>query len=262
MEKPIASSLKEASQLVQLAHAKERTLQVGHVERFNPAWQLALSHFSSDAVRYIEAAREGTYTGRSTDIGIVMDLMIHDIDLVLCIVQSPVDSISAFGWSVLGEHEDFATACLRFRNGSIANLRASRIASIQKREMQVYADDGLTEINFATNTVNHTSAVDDVANGSRQADRLSPELRAKVKDSLFVDWINKVESKADASNAILREQTEFVDAIQSGKPVTVTGEHGHRALEVAARILEQIAINRPARAIIPAAARFSQTKAA
>jgi len=262
MEKPIASSLKEATQLVQLAHAKERTLQVGHVERFNPAWQLALSHFSSDAVRYMEAAREGTYTGRSTDIGIVMDLMIHDIDLILSTVPSPVDSISAYGWSVLGEHEDFATACLRFRNGTLANLRASRIASIPKRQMQVYADDGLTEIDFATNTVNHTSAVDDVANGSRQADRLPPELRAKVKDSLYIDWLNKVETKAEASNAIHREQTEFVDAIRFGTPVTVTGEHGHRALEVAARILEQIAIGRPVRAIIPAAARFGKTKAA
>ena len=262
MEKPIASSLKEASQLVQLAHAKERTLQVGHVERFNPAWQLALSHFSSDAVRYIEAAREGTYTGRSTDIGIVMDLMIHDIDLVLSAVLSPVDSISAYGWSVLGEHEDFATACLRFRNGTIANLRASRIASSPKRHMQVYADDGLTEIDFATNTVNYTSAVEEVANGSRQADRLPPELRAKVKDSLFADWLNKVEIKAVASNAIEHEQTEFIGAIRSGTPVTVTGEHGYHALEVAARILEQIAINRPTRAIIPAAARFGQTKAA
>jgi len=262
IEKPIASSLKEASHLVQLAQAKQRTLQVGHVERFNPAWQLALSHFSSDTVRYIEAAREGTYTGRSTDIGIVMDLMIHDIDLILSTVLSPVDSISAYGWCVLGEHEDFATACLRFRNGTIANLRASRIASISKRQMQVYADDGLTEIDFATNTVNHTSPVHDVANGSRQADRLPPELRAKVKDNLYVDWLNKIDTKAEASNAILREQTEFVEAIRSGTPVTVTGEHGHRALEVATRILEQIAINRPVRAIIPAATRFGQTKAA
>ena len=262
MEKPIASSLKEANQLVQLAQAKNRTLQVGHVERFNPAWQLASSCFSNDTIRYIEAAREGTYTGRSTDIGIVMDLMIHDIDLILSAVNSPVDSISAYGWSVLGENEDFATACLRFRNGAIANLRASRIASVPKRQMQVYADDCLTDIDFATNTVNQTSPVEDVANGSRQADRLPPELRAKVKDSLFVDWLNKVETKAEPSNAIQREQTEFIQAIQFGKSVTVTGEHGYRALEVAARILDQIAINRPGRAIIPAAAQFGQTKAA
>ena len=262
MEKPIASSLKEASQLVQLAHAKQRTLQVGHVERFNPAWQLASSHFSCETIRYMEAAREGTYTGRSTDIGIVMDLMIHDIDLVLSAVQLPVDTISAYGWSVLGEHEDFATACLRFRNGTIANLRASRIASAAKRQMQVYADDGLTEIDFATNTVSHTSAVEDVANGARQADRLPPELRAKVKESLFVDWLNKVDTTAVPANAIQQEQNEFLLAIRSGKAVTVTGEHGQRALEVAARILEQIAINRPVRDIIPAAAKFGQTKAA
>ncbi len=262
MEKPIASSLEEARQLILLAKSNSCTLQVGHVERFNPAWQLASSHFRNDTIRYIEAVREGTYTGRSTDIGIVMDLMIHDIDLILSVVKVPIDSVSAYGWSVLGKTEDFATACLRFRNGTIVNLRASRIAPVQKRSMQVFSDNSLTDIDFASNAVSQTSPLDDVADGSRLADQLPADLRAKVKDNLFVDWLQKVEHKAVPTNAIELEQREFVLAIRDGNPVTVTGEHGYQALEVAASILEQIAINRPGRAIIPAAGRFGKTRAA
>ena len=262
MEKPIASSLAEAWQLVQLARSNQCTLQVGHVERFNPAWKLASGKFANENIRFIEAAREGTYTGRSTDIGIVMDLMIHDIDLILSIVNAPVDSISAYGWSVLGQHEDFASASLRFRNGTVANLRASRISPVSKRQMQIYTDQGLTEIDLALNSVSRTSAVDDVANGSRQADELSAELRFKVKDSLFVDWLSKVEHKAIPVNAIEQEQFEFVNAIRTDSPVTVTGERGYEALELATRILDQIANNRPGRSIIPSADRFGITKAA
>jgi predicted dehydrogenase len=145
MEKPIASSLRQASELLQLAKSNSCTLQVGHVERFNPAWQKADALVASQSIRYIEAVREGTYTGRSTDIGIVMDLMIHDIDLVLSAVNDSVESVQAFGWSVLGEHEDFATACLRFQNGTIAQLRASRIAPVARRQMQLYSEGGLVE---------------------------------------------------------------------------------------------------------------------
>ena len=262
MEKPIASSLAEASQLVQLAKANSCTLQVGHVERFNPAWQLACSQLHADSVRYIEAAREGVYTGRSTDIGIVLDLMIHDIDLILSLVNSSVDSVSAYGWNAIGETEDFATACLKFRNGAVANLRASRISPTPKRSMQLYTDDGFVEIDFSSSVVSNTCAVEDVANGLRQADMLPPDQRAKVKDSLFVDWLSKVDTKATPVNAIEQEHCEFILAIQSGKKVSVTGEQGYHALEVAARILDQIAMNRPSRSIIPAAARFGKTKAA
>ncbi len=262
MEKPIASTLEEARELALLAKSNNCTLQVGHVERFNPAWRFASTHFRNDTIRYIEAVREGTYTGRSTDIGIVMDLMIHDIDLILSVVNAPIDSVSAYGWSVLGETEDFATACLSFRNGTMVNLRASRIAQVPKRSMQIYSDLGLTDIDFALNSVSRTSALDDVADGSRRADQLPADLRAKVKDNLFVDWLQRVEHKALPANAIELEQKEFILAIRNGNPVTVTGEHGCQALAVASNILDQIAINRPGRAVIPAAGRFGKTKAA
>ena len=262
IEKPIASTLEQTSELVQLAKSHKCTLQVGHVERFNPAWQQASTQWNGQSVRYIEATREGTYTGRSTDIGVVMDLMIHDIDLILSTIESPVEHVHAYGWSVLGAHEDFATASIHFRSGAIARLRASRISPIPKRQMQIYLDDSLFEIDLALGTISRTAPHADVANGIRQADLLSPELRLKVKDSLFTDWLHKVDAKAATRNAIECEQNEFIEAIHSSAPVTVTGEHGYQALALAVQILDQIEMNRPSRDIIPAATRFGQTRAA
>jgi len=262
MEKPIASSLREASKLVQLAQTNQRVLQVGHVERFNPAWMLAAKQLDFPSIRYVEAVREGTYTGRSTDIGIVLDLMIHDIDLILSAIDSPVEHVNAFGWSVLGEHEDFATANIRFKNGSVAQLRASRVSPVAKRHMQIYSEEGLTELDLAAGVVSTTFAVPDVANGKRQADQLSAELRSKVKDNLYVEWLNKQEYKAEPCNAIALEQNEFITAVTGNASVTVSGEHGYRALELATRILDEIDANKPARSVIPSAARFGQSKAA
>ena len=262
IEKPIASSLREAAELVQLAKRNQRTLQVGHVERFNPAWQYAVSQIDLESVRYLEAAREGTYTGRSTDIGIVMDLMIHDLDLILQTVNSPVDHVHAYGWSVLGKHEDFAVAGVHFKNGVVGHFRASRISPIAKRTMQVHTDTGVLDIDFATSSVTKTEPVQDVLDGVRQADSLPAAERAKVKDSLFTNWLGRQQTQVEPKNAIELEQNEFFNAIRDVTPVTVTGEHGYQALELAERILDQIAINRPARGIIPAADLFGKSKAA
>lgn len=262
IEKPIASSLKEAAELVLLAQRNQRTLQVGHVERFNPAWQHVVSQLDLDTVRYLEAAREGTYTGRSTDIGIVMDLMIHDLDLVLQTVQSPVAHVHAYGWSVLGKHEDFAVAGVHFKNGMVGHFRASRISPIAKRTMQIHTDTNVLDVDFATGTVTKTEPVEDVLSGARQADALPAEERSKVKDSLFTNWLNCQETKVEPKNAIESEQNEFFNAILNEQPVSVPGEHGYQVLELAERILDQIAINRPARHIIPAADQFGKSRAA
>lgn len=262
IEKPIASSVSEAQELVRLASRQRLTLQVGHVERFNPAWQHVLANLNGASIRYVEAAREGTYTGRSTDIGIVMDLMIHDLDLVLQSVDSTVSDVHAYGRNILGQQEDFAAASVAFKNGAIAHFRASRVSPVAKRSMQVHTELTVFDIDFAVGTVTETTPAQDVLDGSRQADSLSPELRAKVKDTLFGDWLTQCETKIEPRNAIELEQNEFFASIQGTAAVTVTGEHGTQALELASRILEQIAQNRPARDIIPAAAIFAKTRAA
>ncbi|MEQ1826186.1 MAG: Gfo/Idh/MocA family oxidoreductase [Pirellula sp.] len=262
VEKPIASSLRQANELVQLANAHNRTLQVGHVERFNPAWREATDQLSESKVHYIEASREGTYTGRSTDIGVVMDLMIHDIDLILSAIDSPIESVQAYGWSVLGEHEDFAVAMLKFRSGALAHLRASRISPISKRFMQIYSECGSMDIDFAAGTVLSTVLHRDVAMGNRRADQLSYELRAKVKDSLFQDWLCKTETKPPSVNAIQQEQEEFISAIRESRPVTVGGTQACNALELASRILEQIELQQAPPDVIPMRTPYAKPKAA
>lgn len=257
MEKPIAATTDEAHRLVALAHENQCTLQVGHVERFNPVWTTASSAWNRDSIRYIEAAREGTYTGRSTDIGIVMDLMIHDIDLILSLVQSPIESVHAYGWNVLGKHEDFAMAQLRFRNGTLAQLRASRIAEGPKRTMQVYSDEGICHLDFAAGTVVKVDPHADVASGHRQADDLPADLRSKVKDQLFGEWLSKTEIKPAGVNAISLEHREFLLAITTGQPVTVNGHAGAAAISIAMEIIQSIARGQPNQAIIPAADRFA-----
>ncbi|MCU0712589.1 MAG: Gfo/Idh/MocA family oxidoreductase [Pirellula sp.] len=257
IEKPIATNSTEAKQLVDQANAKGLTLQIGHVERFNPVWTAAKRTIDSHAIRYIEATREGCYTGRSTDIGIVLDLMIHDIDLVLSIVPSSVERVSAFGWTVLGQHEDMAVAQLVFRNGTMAQLRASRVSESMNRCMQIGCDTELTRIDFAQGTVTRTRPHDDVLEGKRLADKLPPMERAKVKDVLFSEWLHKTEDKPAAANAIAMEHDEWLQAIRYGRDVTVPGIMGAQALKTAEQIIDALSTSRSGAFVIPAADRFA-----
>ena len=147
VEKPLAASLAEAEELVSLAHANAALLQVGHIERFNPA----LSALDGLAIRpkYIAAERLSTYTFRSTDIGVVLDLMIHDLDVVLSLVPTPVRSVSAVGVSVFGGHEDIANARIEFEDGCVANLSASRASYQAVRKMRLYGAEGYATLDFA-----------------------------------------------------------------------------------------------------------------
>lgn len=257
IEKPIATNSTEAKQLVDLANAQGLTLQIGHVERFNPVWTAAKETIDAHSIRYIESTREGCYTGRSTDIGIVLDLMIHDIDLILSIVPSSVERVHAFGWTVLGQHEDMAVAQLVFRNGTMAQLRASRVSESMNRCMQICCDTELTKIDFAQGTVTRTRPHDDVLEGKRLADQLPPLERAKVKDALFSEWLHKTEIKPAAANAITMEHEEWLHAICHGRDVTVPGIMGAQALKVAEQIMNALSLNRRESFVIPAADRFA-----
>lgn len=251
MEKPIASTVEQATELVQLANERNCVLQVGHVERFNPAWLAIRDQTTRDSIRYIEAIREGTYTGRSTDIGIVMDLMIHDIDLILSLVKDPVEKVHAFGWSVLSQHEDFAVAQLQFKNGTLAQLKASRVSETANRCMQLFCDEAIKKVDFSSAKVSILEPLADVANGERQADALEASERSQVKDQLFSKWLKKTEINPPATNAIVDEHHEFFQAIQNGQPVTVSGVEALAALQVACSIVEAIRKGTPFESIIP-----------
>src|SRR4051812_40042527 len=148
IEKPLATSLAEAESLVALARARGAVLQVGHIERFNPA----LSALEGLPLRpkYITCERLSTYTFRSTDIGVVLDLMIHDLDLVLSMNPSPVRAVAAVGVSVFGGHEDIANARVEFEDGCVANLTASRVSYVAARKMRLWGAEGFATLDFAT----------------------------------------------------------------------------------------------------------------
>ena len=147
VEKPMASSLAESEELVAQARASRAVLQVGHIERFNPA----LRALEKLAVRpkFVNAERLSTYTFRSTDIGVVFDLMIHDLDLLLSLIAAPVRSVAAVGVSLFGEHEDVANARVEFEDGSVANLTASRASYTPSRKMRIWGAEGYASLDFA-----------------------------------------------------------------------------------------------------------------
>jgi len=223
IEKPIATSVQQAKELVRLAESRNAKLQVGHVERFNPVWEALQERIEPASVQYIESRREGVYTGRSTDIGIVLDLMIHDLDLILSLIDSPVSNIRASGRCVLGEHEDLAIADLEFQNGARAHLRASRISSATARVMEIQSKRQWYDLDFASNTLVCTRVHSEVENGQLRADALEATERAKVKDELFTRWLERTEITPSVGNAIQAEHSDFFESIRSGRVPRVTG---------------------------------------
>lgn len=242
VEKPLASTPDQAARLVQIANRHSLTLQVGHVERFNPSWTAVQSHLGSP--KYIDCVRAGSYSGRSTDIGVVHDLMIHDIDLVLSLVRCPVASVSACGLALLGQREDLAEARVHFENGCIANFKASRLSLEASRKMSVYTTSSMAEIDFGNNTVRLIKPSEEVLEREIQLDHLSAEARAEAKSHIFGHYFAVETLPAQPRNAILDEHNDFALSIRTKTAPSVTGEDGQRALELASRILQVIESHR------------------
>lgn len=242
VEKPITLSVADADELVATAAARGLVLQVGHVERFNPALIAAQPHLAEP--KYVEATRAGTFTCRSTDIGVVLDLMIHDIDVVLSIVRDEVVQVQALGAAVFGPNEDWAQARLTFAGGCVANLSASRVATQPQRWLHVATHDRFTTVDFAARTAQVMRPTEAVLAGQIDVNGAAPEEKKHLKDHLFSDYLPLAQLPVVETNALLEEQKQFVAAIQSGASVSVSGHDGRRALDVAERILVAIAAHR------------------
>ncbi len=239
VEKPLASTPDQAQRLVQIARSHARVLQTGHVERFNPTWTVAAPHLGRP--KFIDSVRAGSYSGRSTDIGVVMDLMIHDIDLILSLDRSPVEDIQASGLAVLGTHEDMAEARLTFASGCVANLRVSRLATEATRRMQLYTTKGYADINFSASEVQIIQPNEEVLSRSVALDELPMAQRLAARASIYDKLLQRQTLPAPSRNAILDEHNDFALSIQTGCSPSVTGEDGARAVEVAARVLAALA---------------------
>jgi predicted dehydrogenase len=218
IEKPIASTREEARELIDAASKGDRILQVGQVERFSAALRGILPMLQRP--RFIEAHRIGPYPARCTDVSVVLDLMIHDLDIVAQLAGSEVDRIDAVGIPVLSSTEDIANARIRFANGCILNITASRVSLEKMRKIRLFQADAYISIDLATNKIV-------VIRRGGPGDGGSPEILAENLEF-------------DAADALLAEDRAFVEAVRSRGIPHVTGQDGYRALDLALRIQESI----------------------
>ena len=222
VEKPLASSLAEAELLVSLSHATGALLQVGHIERFNPA--LSALHQMAIRPKYISAERLSTYTFRSTDIGVVLDLMIHDIDLVLSLVSAPVRSVSAVGVSLFGEHEDVANARVEFENGTVANLTASRASYTALRKMRIWSTEGYASLDFAAKSATLVQPSDEFLSGRLDLDGVDLSQPMAVKEHLFGKVLRVDQVQTAGREPLALEIEDFVHALRGGTRPRVGGD--------------------------------------
>jgi len=237
VEKPLARTLAEAEELVALA-AKNRTpLQVGHVERFNPAVKAVLDRVHRP--RFIETHRLSPFRFRSTDIDVVMDLMIHDLDIVLHLAGSPLAKVDAVGVSLLFGAEDIANARLEFENGCVANLTASRISDKSMRKTRIFTEDHYVSIDTLERTVRLYRTTPQLAEAlAKMPEDREPSLADLA--SIPKEFYSIEEIKLPEEEPLGNEMRAFVEcARRRGEPV-VPGEHGVRAMKAAARVVEEM----------------------
>jgi predicted dehydrogenase len=238
VEKPLAQTPREAEDLVELAEHQGIVLQVGHIERFNPAFE-ALQALPLRP-KYITSERCGGFTGRSTDIGVVLDLMVHDLDLVAALVRAPVRSVQALGVSVLGGHEDMAQARVIFANGCIADLSASRVHPASVRRMQVWGAEGFAGIDFAHRRLTLMQPATHLRQGRMDSRRLDPLLQTSLRTELFGKHLEVAERDCNAGDQLTRELEEFVHCVRTGQKPRVDGSAGRQAVDLAWQVLESL----------------------
>lgn len=239
VEKPVCRTVAEANDLIDLADRAGVPLQVGHIERFNPAFEELLKR--PIRPRFIEAERHGPFTGRSVDIGAVLDLMIHDLDLLLALVGSPVKAVSAVGAAIFGGHEDMVNARLEFENGCVAHITASRITKLPKRRLRIWASEGYAGIDFVSRKLTLVQQSEEVRRFGLRVDRMDAAAKARLKDEIFGRYLQVLNLDGDRKgDQLTAELKHFVDCVRTGRKPRVTGEDGRDALELAERVLASV----------------------
>ncbi|MDR3197315.1 MAG: Gfo/Idh/MocA family oxidoreductase [Planctomycetaceae bacterium] len=270
MEKPMCSSWDDARKLTETAQQTGVVFQIGHVEEFNPAWLVAqeeLQEVKNGCPAIIDAVRTSGYTFRSTDIGTVFDMMIHDLDLVLSLIPSPVLWVDAAGFNILnGQHEDIADARIRFENGTIARFYSSRTALNTAREMNITTMSRSVTIDFAARTikkyqpdksvlqglfnpehVNPNTAFNTVSDTvSDKAPDTIPNSAAKLAPDFMKEHFQTTELTSEtvpalaAVDALAKEMDDFAESIQTGRQPRVSGQRALAAVALAETITESI----------------------
>jgi len=240
IEKPLADDLDAARELIALAERTGAIIQVGHAERFNPAVMAMSAH----AIRpkFIESHRISPYTFRSTDVGVVLDMMIHDIDIVLMLAGgSDVAHVDAVGVNVIGQSEDIANARVTFANGCVANITASRLAIKTERKVRVFSEQAYLSVDYQAKTgvVIKKSANLDLIQMARKAG--IEDLADLAQQIDYKELVNFEQLRVDDSSEPLRRQAEsFVRAVRDGVRPEVSAEEGFAAVSLAQRITDAI----------------------
>lgn len=223
VEKPIAASLAEADELAALAAERKLVLQIGHLERFSAAFGALDGRLG--APLYIEATRIAPFRQRGTDVSVILDLMIHDLDLILSLVASDIASVDAVGAAVASEHADMANARIRFVNGAVATITASRVAMRTERRMRVFAHDGYLAVDFANR-------------------RLTIIARGRGRPVPDVAGFGMEEVSWEDRDSLAAEHAAFVASVLDGAPVLVDAAAGRRALAAALMVTQSMAESR------------------
>jgi predicted dehydrogenase len=239
VEKPLAPTVEQAADLVDLARRKGVILQVGHVERFNPAFEQLRGR--PIRPKFVECERHGPFTGRSTDIGAVLDLMVHDLDLLNVLDGTPVVSVEAMGITVFGGHEDLVNARLRFAGGCVAHVTASRISPLPKRRLRIWAPEGYAGVDFMRGRLTLVQPSDELRRHGLNVAHLDPNRRALLKDEIFSRHLLAREQVcAVPEDQLTRELRHFVECVRTGSRPRVNGEDGRAAVELACRVLDSL----------------------
>lgn len=228
IEKPVTHTLSEAKALIELVATTDLKIQVGHVERFNPT--LSAIKDSLSQPKFIEVHRLANYNQRGTDVSVVLDLMIHDIDILLSIIPAPIDNIQANGVAVISDTLDIANARITFKDGCVANLTASRMSLEPMRKIRLFQNDGYLSL--------------DMLNKKAQVIRIHDEAPKNTSIPLATKsrtkWISIDEPLIAPVNAIQEELSSLAKSIVYGEPIKVSIQDGYKALEVAYAVLEEI----------------------
>ena len=232
VEKPLANTMEEAREIVKLAKEANIKFQVGHVERFNPALVAAKAHVLNPM--FIEVHRLSQFNPRGTDVSVILDLMIHDIDIILSLVKSSVKNVFANGVNVLSDTPDIANVRIEFDNGCVANLTSSRISMKKMRKMRLFQKDSYVGIDFLDKK---TEIIKYKTPDDKNVFSFDIETRNGKKTIAIAAPVIK------ETNAIKMELESFIDAIKNNKATDVTEIDGYRAMEVAHLILEKISRN-------------------
>lgn len=212
IEKPLTQTVKEADELLKIARANNLALGVGHVERFNAAIE-AIQKLKGD-IKFIECHRLGPFVPRIKDVGVVLDLMIHDIDIILWLIRSPIIKIEAVGVKILSSHEDIANARISFKNGAVCNITASRVTAYTMRKIRIFQPNAYISLDYV-----------------KQDAIIYKKLRGKIISQ-------QIDIKKE--RPLQKEITSFIECVRSGEKPLASGEEGRQALAVALEILGKI----------------------